>query len=236
MSSRSLPARITISEANSMPVVRRSSRGSTSRRTARMPQCASLHAGAEEEVEDAAEHRVADVAVQPGHRAGLDVASSGRPSRGRRPARAPRRSAGCHRSRRSGRRRPSRCSRPRRRRSRRGRRCRSRGAARARPAPRRRARARRCRPPSRCRRRSPRRASPGPPAPRGALRDAALDRGRLVEAGDHDRHLDGSGPRHRPAGGRACLLDGAQGTSLEGRCRTVRTREARGSRALGRRW
>ena len=42
MSSLSFDARITISEANSMPVVRRSSRGSTSRRTARMPQWASL--------------------------------------------------------------------------------------------------------------------------------------------------------------------------------------------------
>jgi hypothetical protein len=31
------------------------------------------HAGAEEEVEGAREHRVADVAVQPGHRAGLDA-------------------------------------------------------------------------------------------------------------------------------------------------------------------
>ena len=42
MSSFSLEARITISEANSIPVVRRSSCGSTSRRSARMPQCASL--------------------------------------------------------------------------------------------------------------------------------------------------------------------------------------------------
>ena len=32
---------MTISLANSMPGVRRSSRGSTSRRSARMPQCAS---------------------------------------------------------------------------------------------------------------------------------------------------------------------------------------------------
>ncbi len=38
----SLEALITISEANSMPVVRRSSRGSTSVRKARMPQWASL--------------------------------------------------------------------------------------------------------------------------------------------------------------------------------------------------
>ena len=38
----SLEARITISEANSMPVVRRSRRGSTSRRSARIPQWASL--------------------------------------------------------------------------------------------------------------------------------------------------------------------------------------------------
>ncbi len=41
MSSFSFAARITISEANSIPVVRRSSLGSTSRRTARIPQWAS---------------------------------------------------------------------------------------------------------------------------------------------------------------------------------------------------
>ncbi len=69
----SLEARITISEANSMPVVRRSRRGSTSRRSARMPQWASFTPGAEEEVQEAREQRVADVAVQPRHRAGLDV-------------------------------------------------------------------------------------------------------------------------------------------------------------------
>ena len=73
ISSRSLAARITISDANSMPVVRRSRRGSAvpaycAHAAVRVP-----HAGAEEEVEDAREHRVADVAVQPRHRARLDV-------------------------------------------------------------------------------------------------------------------------------------------------------------------
>ena len=71
--SLSLEARITISEANSMPVVRRSSRGSTSRRSARMPQWASLMPVPEEQVEESREDRVADVAVQPRHRARLDV-------------------------------------------------------------------------------------------------------------------------------------------------------------------
>ena len=42
IASSSLEARITISDANSIPVVCRSSRGSTSRRSARIPQCASL--------------------------------------------------------------------------------------------------------------------------------------------------------------------------------------------------
>ncbi len=37
-----MEALMTISEANSIPVVRRSKRGRTSRRRARMPQCASL--------------------------------------------------------------------------------------------------------------------------------------------------------------------------------------------------
>ena len=41
MSSFSFDARMTISEANSMPVVRRSSVGRMSRRKPRMPQCAS---------------------------------------------------------------------------------------------------------------------------------------------------------------------------------------------------
>ena len=73
MSRLSLAARITISEANSIPVVRRSSRGSTSRRMRAHPAVGVADAGAEEEVEDAGEDRVADVAVQPRHRAGLDV-------------------------------------------------------------------------------------------------------------------------------------------------------------------
>ena len=42
MSSPAFDARMTISEASSIPVVRRSSAGSASRRTARMPQCASF--------------------------------------------------------------------------------------------------------------------------------------------------------------------------------------------------
>ena len=69
----SLEARMTISEANSMPVVRRSRRGSTSRRSARMPQCASLTPVRKNRLSRPGEDRVADVAVQPRHRAGLDV-------------------------------------------------------------------------------------------------------------------------------------------------------------------
>ena len=56
-----------------MPVVRRSSSGSLSRRKARMPQWASRTPVLEEEVERAGEDRVADVAVQPRHGAGLDA-------------------------------------------------------------------------------------------------------------------------------------------------------------------
>ena len=73
ISSFSLAARITISEANSIPVVRRSRRGRTSRRTARMPQCASSTPGVEQHVQEAGEQRVADVAVVPRHRARVDV-------------------------------------------------------------------------------------------------------------------------------------------------------------------
>ena len=69
----SFEARITISEANSMPVVRRSRRGSTSRRSARMPQWASLTPVRKKKFKQARQQRVADVAVQPRHRAGLDV-------------------------------------------------------------------------------------------------------------------------------------------------------------------
>ena len=220
-----------------MPVVRRSRRGSASRRTARMPQWASLHAGAEEEVEDAAEHGVADVAVQPRHRARLDVASCGRPSRGRRRRRAPRRSAGCRRSRRSGRRRPSRCSRPRRRRSRPGRRCRSRGAARARPA-----RRRRLRELGAAVLRAvvgdDHLAVPALALERGRARaHAALDRGCLVEAGDHDRDLDGSA-----ALGRRCWADVLSARRCSGESASngsvseSRTRRRPGSRAFARRW
>ena len=56
-----------------MPVVRRSSRGRTSRRNAAHAAVGVADAGAEEEVQDAGEHRVADVAVQPRHRARVDV-------------------------------------------------------------------------------------------------------------------------------------------------------------------
>ena len=69
----SLEALMTISEANSMPVVRRSRRGSTSRRSARMPQWASLMPVRKNRFSRPRQDRVADVAVQPRHRARLDV-------------------------------------------------------------------------------------------------------------------------------------------------------------------
>ena len=56
-----------------MPVVRRSRRGSTSRRSARMPQWASLTPVRKKRLSRPREDRVADVAVQPRHRARLDV-------------------------------------------------------------------------------------------------------------------------------------------------------------------
>ena len=73
MSSFSLEARITISEANSMP-----GRAQVQARQHVAPQRAHAavrvaDAGAEEDVEDAREHRVADVAVQPRHRARVDL-------------------------------------------------------------------------------------------------------------------------------------------------------------------
>ena len=69
----SLAARMTISDANSMPVVRRSRRGSTSRRRARIPQWASLTPVWKNVLRIPVRHRVADVAVMPRHRPGLDV-------------------------------------------------------------------------------------------------------------------------------------------------------------------
>ena len=73
MSSFSLEARMTISEANSMP-----GRAQVEPRQHVAAQRAHAavrvaDAGAEEDVEDAGEHRVADVAVQPRHRARVDV-------------------------------------------------------------------------------------------------------------------------------------------------------------------
>ena len=56
-----------------MPVVRRSRRGSDVAPHRAHAAVGVADAGAEEEVEDAGEHRVADVAVQPRHRARLDV-------------------------------------------------------------------------------------------------------------------------------------------------------------------
>ena len=56
-----------------MPVVRRSRRGQRRAPHGAHAAVGVADAGAEEEVEHAGEHRVADVAVQPGHRAGLDV-------------------------------------------------------------------------------------------------------------------------------------------------------------------
>ena len=156
--------------------------------SARMPQWASRDAGAEEEVEDAGEHRVADVAVQPRHRARLDVVHPVAHHQLGAVVELARRSAGSRRSRRSGRRRPSRCTRRGRRRSRPGRRCRSRGAARARRA-RRRAAASSALPSSEPL--SATTTSPAMPgrrrAPSRARVDALLDVLRLVEAGDHDR-------------------------------------------------
>ena len=54
-----------------MPELRSSRRGRTSRRTARIPQWASLTLVLEEPVEQPREHRVADVLMKPRHRAGL---------------------------------------------------------------------------------------------------------------------------------------------------------------------
>ena len=73
MSSFSLEARITISEANSMP-----GRAQVQPRQHVAAQRAHAavrvaDAGAEEDVEDAGQDRVADVAVQPRHRARVDV-------------------------------------------------------------------------------------------------------------------------------------------------------------------
>ncbi len=72
-SSRSFDARITISDANSMPVVLRSSLS-----IALAPQGAHaavriVNPGAEEEVQRPGEHRVPHVAVQPRHGPGMDV-------------------------------------------------------------------------------------------------------------------------------------------------------------------
>ena len=57
-----------------MPVVRRSRRRQHVAADGAHAAVGVAHAGAEEEVEDAGEHRVADVAVEPGHRARLDAA------------------------------------------------------------------------------------------------------------------------------------------------------------------
>ena len=73
MSSFSFDARMTISEANSMPVVRRSSDRQDVAPEAAHAAVRVADAGAEEEVQRAAQQRVADVAVDPVHRARLDV-------------------------------------------------------------------------------------------------------------------------------------------------------------------
>ena len=172
-----------------MPVVRRSRRGSTSRRSARMPQWASLDAGAEEQVQQAREDRVADVAVQPRHRAGLDVVHAVADHHLGALLAAPRRSAGSRRSRTSGRRRPSRCSGPLR-----GREPGQVGAAVAAAAarpPRARPRARPARAESSSESLSATTTSPATPmrsiAPRRGAH-ARLDVLGLVQAGNHDRH------------------------------------------------
>ena len=207
MSRFSLAARITISEANSIPVVRRSSCGSTSRRSARMPQCASLDAGAEEQVEEARQQRVADVAVQPRHRARVDVVHAvadhqvgavlelgdeardlvevvGQVGVGHHDVLAAR-----------------------------GREAGEVGAAVAAPrlvddarAGRRRELAR-CRPRSRCRRRRPRRGSPLRSSASQRAAHAALDVLRLVEARDHDGDQR-RGPRRSRRRARAIVFCG----------------------------
>ncbi len=73
MSRFSFAARITISEANSIPVVRRSSAREHVAAQRAHAAVGVVDAGAEEEVEHAGQDRVADVAVQPRHRARLDV-------------------------------------------------------------------------------------------------------------------------------------------------------------------
>ena len=144
-------------------------------------------AGAEEEVQQAGQDRVADVLVQPRHRPGLDVvhAVADHHLGARPPAR--RRSGESRRSRRSGRRRPSRCSARARRRSRPGRRFRSRGDAPRRHARRPLRRVGRSRPRSCCRPRPPRPARPMRDDRLEGRGDAGLDVLRLVEARDHDR-------------------------------------------------
>ncbi len=64
---------MTISEANSIPVVRRSSRGRRSRAERPHAAVGVVDAGAEQQVQKPGEQRIADVAVQPRHRARLDV-------------------------------------------------------------------------------------------------------------------------------------------------------------------
>ena len=80
-------ARITISEANSIPGMRRSrllERVAPERAHAAVGVA---DAAAVEEVQDAGQHRVADVAVQRRHRALVDASLAGAsPSRGRRPS------------------------------------------------------------------------------------------------------------------------------------------------------
>ena len=169
-----------------MPVVRRSSAVSAVAAEGAHAAVGVAHAGAEEEVERAGEHRVADVAVQPRHRAGLDAVHAVAHHEVGAVLELGRGSAGSRRSRRSGRRRPSRCSGRGRRRSRPCRRCRSRGGARGRRARRRRSPARRC---SSSESLSATTTSPAMPC--SAMRgerpgDAALDVLGLVEARDDD--------------------------------------------------
>ena len=64
---------MTISLANSMPGVRRSSARQDVAAQGAHAAVGVADAGLEEEVQDPAEDRVADVAVQPRHRARLDV-------------------------------------------------------------------------------------------------------------------------------------------------------------------
>ena len=69
----SLAARITISEANSIPVVRRSSLRQHVAAQRAHAAVGVVDAGAEQQVEEARQQRVADVAVMPRHRARMDV-------------------------------------------------------------------------------------------------------------------------------------------------------------------